>query len=256
MSLASLLSIARSALLAQQRAMSVTAHNVANANTQGYSRQRLDLVAAAPEITPTGLVGRGVTEAGIRRVRDDFFDARYRSESGLLGDSTAMGNFLGQVESAIQEPSDNGLAASLDGLFSSFSDLANNPTNSTSRALVQQAGRRFVQQLHQLDATVHQVADDALTKMRDQVTQANDLARRIGELNQQILSTGGPGGSAARPAGPARPARGPALGPHRRARAPARRRHHRRRHGRHRPGGRSERPDPGRAGDWRGAASA
>jgi flagellar hook-associated protein 1 FlgK len=196
MSLSSLLSIARSALLAQQRAMSVTAHNVANANTLGYSRQRLDLTAAQPESTPMGLVGRGVTEAGIRRVRDTFFDARYRSESGLLGDSSAMKDFLGQVESAVQEPSDNGLAASLDGLFNSFSDLANNPTNSTSRALVQQAGRRFVQQLHQLDATVHQVGDDALTKMRDQVAQANDLARRIGELNQQILSTGGPNGNA------------------------------------------------------------
>lgn len=196
MSLSSLLSIARSALLAQQAAMSVTAHNVANANTPGYSRQVLDLVAATPETTTLGTVGRGVTEAGIRRVRDTFYDARYRSESGLLGDSSAMKDFLGQVESAVQEPSDTGLAASLDGLFSSFSDLANNPTSSTNRALVQQAAQRFVQQLHQLDATVRQVGDDALTQMRDQVSQVNDLTRRIGELNQQILSTGGPAGNA------------------------------------------------------------
>ena len=196
MSLASLLSIARSALIAQQRAMSVTAHNVANAQTPGYSRQRLQLTAADPQLTPMGLVGRGVTEAGIQRVRDAFFDARYRSESGLLGDSATMGDFLGQVEAAVNEPSNDGLAASLDGLFGAFANLANNPASSTSRALVQQAGRRFVQQLHQLDATVRQVADGALTKMREQVGQANDLARRIGALNQQILSSGGPSGSA------------------------------------------------------------
>jgi flagellar hook-associated protein 1 FlgK len=196
MSLASLLSIARSALLAQQRAMSVTAHNVANAQTPGYSRQRLVLAAADPQITAMGLVGRGVTEVSIQRVRDVFFDARYRSESGLLGDSATMGDFLGQIESAVNEPSADGLAASLDGLFGSFANLANSPSSSTSRTLVQQAGRRFVQQLRQLDATVHQVADGALTKMREQVGQANDLARRIGELNQQILSSGGPSGNA------------------------------------------------------------
>ena len=196
MSLASMLSIARSALFAQQRAMSVTAHNVANAQTPGYSRQRLELAAATPEATPMGPVGRGVTEAGIQRVRNTFFDSRYRSESGLLGNSATMGDFLGQVEAAVHEPSTTGLAVSLDGLFSSFANLANNPASSTSRALVQQAGRRFVQQLQQLDTTVHQIGDGALSQMREQVGQANDLAHRIAELNQQILSSGGPNGSA------------------------------------------------------------
>jgi len=195
MSLASLLSIARSAMFAQQRAMTVTAHNVANAQTPGYSRQRIELSAATPEFTPFGPMGRGVTELGIQRVRNTFFDSRYRSESGLLGNSATMGDFLGQVEAAINEPSADGLAASLDGLFGSFANLANNPASSTSRSLVQEAGRRFVQQLRQLDATVHQVADGALAQMREQVGQVNDLARRIADLNQQILSGGGPNGS-------------------------------------------------------------
>jgi flagellar hook-associated protein 1 len=196
MSLASLLSIARSAMFAQQSAMSVTAHNVANAQTPGYSRQRIQLSAAAPYLTPLGPVGRGVTEVGIERVRNTFFDSRYRSESGLLGNSATMGDFMGQVEAAINEPSADGLAASLDGLFGSFANLANNPASSTNRSLVQQAGRRFVQQLNQLDATVHQIADDALTQMREQVGQVNELASRIAELNQQVLSSGGASGSA------------------------------------------------------------
>ena len=195
MSLASLLSIARSAMLAQQSAMSVTAHNVANAQTPGYSRQRIELTAATPQYTTMGPVGRGVTEAGIQRVRNTFFDSRYRSESGLLGNATTMGDFLGQVEAAINEPSSDGLATSLDGLFSSFSDLAANPASSSSRALVQQAGQRFVKQLKQLDSTVREVADGALTQMRDQVGQVNDLARQIADLNSAILSSGGLNGS-------------------------------------------------------------
>jgi flagellar hook-associated protein 1 len=195
-SLASLLSIARSAMTAQQRAMTVTAHNVANAQTTGYSRQRIQLTAAVPEFTPLGTIGRGVTDAGVQRIRDSFYDSRYRGESGLLGNSTTMGDVLGQVEAAINEPSDNGIASSLDGLFNAFSDLANNPTSTTTRTLVQQAGRRFAQQLSQLDATVAEVANDALTKMREQVSQVNDLTSQIADLNQQILAYGGADGNA------------------------------------------------------------
>ena len=106
MSLLTLLSIARSALLTQQRAMSVSAQNIANASTPGYSRQRLNLVAATPLLTPLGALGRGVADAGISRVRDRVLDAAYRRESGLLADATARQTVLEQVEGAFGEPSD------------------------------------------------------------------------------------------------------------------------------------------------------
>ncbi len=196
MSLASLLSIARSALLAQQRAMSVTAHNVANAQTQGYSRQRLELTAADPLRSTLGTLGRGVTEASLQRIRDSFFDARYRTESGLLADSGAMRDYLGEVESAMNEPSDSGVSAALDGLFGAFADLAANPSSSTSRTLLQQAGRRFVNRMHQLDTALHEVGDAALAKLRSEVDTVNQLAAQIGELNAEILMAGGPSGNA------------------------------------------------------------
>ena len=195
MSLASLLSIARSALAVQQRAMDVTAHNVANAQTPGYSRQRLNVSAAPPLVSTLGTLGRGVTSAGISRARDLFSDAVYRRESGLLGDSGSMRDTLSQVESAMNEPSDSGVAAALDGLFASFSDLANDPAGSTSRALVQQAASRFVQRLHQLDSDVSSVTDDALARLRSQVDQLNGLATRIADYNQQILAAQGTGGA-------------------------------------------------------------
>ncbi len=196
MSLASLLSIARSALLTQQRAMSVTAHNVANAQTAGYSRQRLELTAADPLRTTLGTLGRGVTEASIQRIRDSFFDARFRTESGLLADSGAMRDYLGQVETVMNEPSDSGVSAALDGLFGAFADLAANPSSSTSRTLLQQAGRRFASQLRQLDTALHEVGDTALAKLRSEVDTVNQLAAQIGELNAEILMAGGPSGNA------------------------------------------------------------
>src|SRR6185503_4283623 len=120
MSLASILNSARSALLAHQRAMTVTSNNVANAQTPGYSRQRLELIPATPLFTGQGTIGRGVSEGGIRRARDQFFDATFRRESGFLGLANLMRDFLGQVEATLDEPSDTGLASTLNALFQSF----------------------------------------------------------------------------------------------------------------------------------------
>ncbi|MFN8648271.1 MAG: flagellar basal body protein, partial [Gemmatimonadales bacterium] len=82
MSLTSLLSIARSALLTQQKAIDTTGHNIANASTDGYTRQRLRLGAADPLVTPIGQLGRGVVAEGIDRIRDQFLDVSYRKENG------------------------------------------------------------------------------------------------------------------------------------------------------------------------------
>ncbi len=87
MSLTSLLSIARTALLTQQKAIDVTGHNIANASTDGYTRQRLTLEAALPLQTAIGQIGRGVTATGLERIRSQFLDATYRKENGDLGSS-------------------------------------------------------------------------------------------------------------------------------------------------------------------------
>jgi flagellar hook-associated protein 1 FlgK len=191
MSLVSLLSIARTALLAHSRAMSVTGHNVANANTPGYSRQRVDLVAATPLRLPSGLVGRGVDASTITRFRDRFFDATFRRETGQLGRSTTLSDMLSQVETAVGEPSDQSVGAAMDAMFASFGDLSNDPSSATNRGLVIQAANRLVNQMHSLDASLATSEQDALERMQAQVDQVNQIASQIAQLNVQILSAGG-----------------------------------------------------------------
>ena len=106
MSLSSLFNIARSALLTHQRGMSVTAQNVANAQTSGYSRRRLDLT---PAFSGGSAIGLGVTAEGVTRIRDTFLDAVYRRDASNLGGSQTLTSLLSQVESALQEPSNNGI---------------------------------------------------------------------------------------------------------------------------------------------------
>jgi flagellar hook-associated protein 1 FlgK len=191
MSLVTLLSIARSALLAHQRAIDVTAHNVANAQTPGYSRQRLDLVAVTPVRMGFGALGRGVTDVGVSRARDRLLDAGYRRDSGLLGRSNMLHDMLSQIEVALAEPGDLGVAAALDGLFQSFADLANDPASGPPRELVRQAANRLVQMLHQLDAQLARAEQDAIERLSAQVDEVNGIAERVARLNADILSAGG-----------------------------------------------------------------
>ncbi|MDM7913674.1 MAG: flagellar hook-associated protein FlgK, partial [Candidatus Eisenbacteria bacterium] len=193
MSLSTLLSVARSALLTHQKAMGVIAQNVANATTPGYSRQRLNLAAATPVWDGNGYIGRGVDEQGITRARDRFLDGTYRRESGLLGHSSTLWSMLSQVEGAVSEPSDVGVAAALDAVFQSFSDLANDPANPTNREIVRTSAQRFVQQIHQLNDQIVQAQQDAVGRMRMEVERVNTLATQIASLNQQILQAGDAG---------------------------------------------------------------
>jgi flagellar hook-associated protein 1 FlgK len=192
MTLISLLGIARSALLTHQRALDVTGHNVANAMTPGYTRQRLDLVPASPLQLPWGTMGRGVTDSGVHRVRDWLLDSSVHRESGYLGYSQTLGTFLTQAEAAINEPSEYGVGAALDGLLDAFSELANDPSSSVHRGLVQQHAGRFVDRLHQLDSSIQGITRDAMARLRATVEEVNRIASEIAGLNSQILAAGGP----------------------------------------------------------------
>jgi flagellar hook-associated protein 1 FlgK len=191
MSLQSLLSIARSALGAHQRAMEVTAHNIANANTPGYSRQRLRLTPASPLRLGTYSLGRGVDATSIERTRNQFYDASYRRDNGLLGMASTMRDYLSQVEGAMNEPSDTGLASALDRLFASLSDLAGDPAGYTNREMVVSAANRMVNQLHSLDTQIGRVSQEAVDNLNVQVADVNALALRIADLNQKIVTAGG-----------------------------------------------------------------
>src|SRR5262245_57899099 len=125
MSITSLLNVASGALLAHQKAVGIIGHNIANAETPGYTRQRARLVAAVPDNVPgIGLVGRGVEFAGVDRLRNAFLDSSWRREAGVEAQYRTLQQTLQQVTGILNEPSDAGLAAMLDQLIDSFHSLA------------------------------------------------------------------------------------------------------------------------------------
>jgi flagellar hook-associated protein 1 FlgK len=187
-SIGSILSKARTAMSASQTAIDVVSHNVANASTEGYSRQRAELVAATPQITPNGIIGRGVEVNDIARLRDSLLDITYRNETSGSAYWQRRGTLLGQVEALHGDLGAPGLSSALDQFWTSWSDLANDPTNNGARTLVKSAAEDVIAQLTRLSNGLDQIQGAGDLRLRADVDQVNQLTSNIAALNKRIVA--------------------------------------------------------------------
>jgi flagellar hook-associated protein 1 len=115
-------------LLAEQRSLDVTSHNIANANTEGYSRQEATLQTADALALPlAGQLGSGVDVAGYTRIRNSFLDLQYRTQAMQVGAGTTRADGLDQVELRLAEPGDNGIAARLNSFWGAWATWPTSP---------------------------------------------------------------------------------------------------------------------------------
>ncbi len=192
-----LLETARRALLAQQFGISVTGHNIANANTTGYSRQRANLVATDPVRTMNGMLGTGVTIASISRMRNTFIEQQIRTSSGSYETASTEYNILGQVEAIFNEPSESSMSGVLNDFFAAWGELATDPGSSVTRNALQLRAQSVVDNFHRL----YNDANSLRTSLRDElsakVDRLNTLAAEISDLNVDIVAAEAGGFSAA-----------------------------------------------------------
>ncbi|MEX2196693.1 MAG: flagellar hook-associated protein FlgK [Thermoleophilaceae bacterium] len=184
-------------LLAQQRALDVTSHNIANANTVGYSRQEALMGAADAFEIAGGAVaggagaqlGTGVEVTAYRRIRDNFLDLQYRAQAMRLGGYAAQSRSLDQVELALAEPGENGIAAQLQRFWSGWADLANAPESAATRQALVEHSRSLAQSFAGLDgqlATVSQQAADEYAAIVGAGGEVEMIANELGQLNAAI----------------------------------------------------------------------
>lgn len=187
------LSIGRSALLAQRRAIDVAGQNLANVNTDGYSRQRVDLVAdSGPVVTalfakPEG-GGMGVRVVGVDRLRDAFLEARAHREHAVAGYLGEVQRTYEQLELALAEPGDTGLGAALADLWAGFDDVGLHPGDTAARSQLLERAATLTASFRHLDDTMSALADRSLEELGALVTQVQATAGRIADLNGSIRS--------------------------------------------------------------------
>lgn len=191
MSTFSALNTAASGLFAQQRAIEVTGQNVANVNTEGYSRQRVDMQSiggnTVPAIWSTSLqVGQGVNADQVTRIRDTFLEARAQAEHARTATLNVQNDALSGVEASFQEPGSTGIQSMLTNMWSGWSDIANNPTDSGARAQLLQRTQTLVAGMRSVSGSLTGQWSDTHDNLQTMLTDVNATAKSIADLNQAI----------------------------------------------------------------------
>jgi flagellar hook-associated protein 1 len=191
------LQTALSGLIAQQTALDTTGNNIANANTEGYSRETALLepntplpIAAISGYTGKGAqLGTGVTVATITRIRNQYLDAQYRTQNSALGAAQTQAETLTQAQTAFNEPSTAGIATQLSNFWSAWNSLATSPTSEAAKQGVVEAGEQLAGTFKELGAQLATISGQA-TEQYNSLTgpsgEVEEIATQIAQLNGQI----------------------------------------------------------------------
>lgn len=185
------LNTAATGLSAAQRSMSVTGQNIVNANTPGYSRQKVLLSSAGAATSAAFFSGQqesagGVGVADVARVRDAFLESSRAAAGARREMLVAQATALSGAEQLLAEPGDTGLQRTLDVFFAGWADLANNPSDTAAGAVVIERGRSVTEQLRTVASGLAGQWSISRVNLQDVLAQVNQTASDLANLNARI----------------------------------------------------------------------
>ncbi len=191
---ADLFSIGRSSLRTSKRSLETTSHNIANSNTEGYSRQIITTENAPPIAAGGEVYGTGVNVRSVRRSHDALVEKK-------LNHSLSQNNFdkertgkLSQVEEIFNEINSDGMNKVLNRFFNSFRELSNQPENEVVRGIVRDNAGIVVQDFTRISDSITEVKENIDSSLQNAVSDINSQAKRIAELNKEIVRLENQGG--------------------------------------------------------------
>ena len=173
----------------QQAALQTTSHNISNANTVGYSRQKVTMVADNPyTLGGIGQLGTGVRISSIDRIVDPYVNKQLRNENSSLEMYGKKSEVLGQLEGIFNEPSTTGLNNNLSKVFSSWTYLGSNPELATAKTMVAQNSETFTDTLHHMSNQIDSLHEGTVQDIEKNVLDFNAKVEQLDSLNKQIFN--------------------------------------------------------------------
>jgi flagellar hook-associated protein 1 len=194
--LSDLFAISVGALQAFQSALNVTSNNIANANTPGYAKESVDLVAAAPQSNGNVTIGSGVTIAGISRSFSQATANQLNASQSALGQLSALQSYSSKIDNLVGTTA-GGLSTALQNFYSAWSDVANNPASSATRQALLGKAQSVAASLQGNSTQLDALNTDINSRITSDVQQINSLATSISALNKQIVVSTAQGGGQA-----------------------------------------------------------
>ena len=182
-----ILEIARRAILASRTGMDVVSHNVSNANTPGYTRQRVELANTDSFSSGVDIVNGGVEVVSVTQIRSNFIDSEIKKTANLLGSYKITTEILDRIEALINEPSEVGLMQLMENFFNAFDDLAKNPEDKAVRTGVVQSGIALSKRFNDIFSGLLRIKSDVLVELEAKVKKINEILARLAKLNETAL---------------------------------------------------------------------
>ncbi len=192
--------LGKRSLMAHTTQISTAGHNISNADTEGYSRQRVKVTTADPLYRPDleramtpGQIGQGTTVESIERVRDSLLDARIVTQSNEQSYWSTREKYFSMIEGVYNEPDDISVRSNMDKFWESWQELSLYPDSDAARQSVVSRGESLSNSINQQYKSLRAISDQVNSDIKATVQQVNDYARQIADLNAEIVRVEGLG---------------------------------------------------------------
>jgi flagellar hook-associated protein 1 FlgK len=180
------LELGKRALATHQLWLNTIGHNIANVNTPGYTRQRVNIATTYPFEHPVGPMGTGVMATGIEHIRDLFLNQQYRAENKSLGNWAAMEKTLSQIEALFSEPSDDSLSGLLNDFWNSWSAMEPDSENSGARSALRGTANLLAAGFHRIYNQLMDIRKSIDNDITLTIEKVNIISGELASLNLQI----------------------------------------------------------------------
>lgn len=182
------LDIGKSGLFVAQGGLNTTAHNIANIETEGFTRQVIDQKAgsALRANGRHGMIGTGVDVDAITQTRSKYFDEKFRNNNSIYGGYSTKSNYMSQIQSYLNEIQLEGFTTTFDKMHDTIQELMKDPANLTVRTQVTNVAQSFCEYFNSLFTNLQAVQEDCNFEIKNQVDRVNAIAAEIASLTKQI----------------------------------------------------------------------
>jgi len=186
--------LGKRSIMANQDAITTAGHNISNANTEGYSRQRVQIKEMDPLYKPDltraerpGMIGQGVDVQSINRIRDELLDKRIVDQANLESYWQTRSDYYTMLEQIYNEPYDVSIRSNMDKFWDSWQELSMNPESQAARQAIVTRGETLTDSINQRWESLAGVGDLLEGDIEATVKQVNSITKQIGEINLEIV---------------------------------------------------------------------
>jgi len=183
-----MMDVGKRSMMNSQTALQTVGHNIANKNTEGYSRQRVDMVTTEPTGMGKLRIGNGARATSVTRINNPFIEKQIQREGNSLGKKEAQAQALMRVEQVFNEQQSKGLNKYIGEFFNSFRELSNSPESLAIRSLVKESGEFLAKDFKRVNNQLTKIQAEIDFQLSVNISEINEITKEISLLNEKIQS--------------------------------------------------------------------